>query len=369
VKDPRGRKKKIDTDGFACPHPDCPYWGITDAKVHAVIGFGSHGKIERIQDFFCQACKHKVTSRRHTALYRLRSPSKDVALALHFLAVGVIVSQLEEVLKVGEFTLRTWLTRAGMHAERVHHHFCHDLEVQHIQFDELFARLKQEMHNIWIWVAMDATTKIIPSLVLGPRIQETAYQLIHDLYQRLRQGCVPAFSADGLRHYFYAATAHWGQWVTVEGQRRPVWQLVEGFLFAEFKKFYRRRKIVRTQSTMLWGEQDDFKARLRAIGLTGVIQTAFIERLNLTIRQSVAYLIRRTWGIAIHPDELLLHLEWWRAYYHFARYHQSLRVELAAPVNQGNQQPRRYRSRTPAMAAGLTTHQWSVLELLSYPVP
>ena len=56
-----------------------------------------------------------------------------------------------------------------------------------------------------------------------------------------------------------------------------------------------------------------FAARLQALGLSGRIQTAFIERLNLTLRRSLAPLARRSWSTAQLPGELYLHLEWWRA--------------------------------------------------------
>jgi hypothetical protein len=106
------------------------------------------------------------------------------------------------------------------------------------------------------------------------------------------------------------------------------------------------------------------------LGLSGKINTAFNERINLTIRQDVAFLARRTWGTAQFTPELEISLEWWRGYYHFSRFHESLRVELSQPIQrQGKQLPRRYRSRTPAMAVGLTANRWTVLELICYPLP
>jgi len=115
---------------------------------------------------------------------------------------------------------------------------------------------------------------------------------------------------------------------------------------------------------------ENYHKRLKAAGLSGRINTSFIERLNLTIRQCVSKLTRRTWGLAHFTRELLEHLDWWRAYYHFVRYHESLEVELATPSQRkGKQQPIRYRRRTPAMAAGLTYKHWTVKELLSYPLP
>jgi hypothetical protein len=64
------------------------------------------------------------------------------------------------------------------------------------------------------------------------------------------------------------------------------------------------------------------------------------------------------------------HAERWRAYHHFIRPRQSLRVTLAQPIQRtGRQMPKRYRSRTPAMVAGITRHCWSVTECLRFPLP
>jgi hypothetical protein len=65
----------------------------------------------------------------------------------------------------------------------------------------------------------EAKTKIIPVIQLGARTQEMAYSVVHELKMRLKAGCVPIFSSDGLKHYFYALTAHFGEWVIVEGKR------------------------------------------------------------------------------------------------------------------------------------------------------
>ena len=71
VKSTRGRPKQINTAGYACDYKDCKYRGITDSRIHALVGYGHHGKDQSIQDFCCEACGHKFSARRHTALYRL----------------------------------------------------------------------------------------------------------------------------------------------------------------------------------------------------------------------------------------------------------------------------------------------------------
>lgn len=113
---------------------------------------------------------------------------------------------------------------------------------------------------------------------------------------------------------------------------------------AQVKKIHRRRKLVKVERNMLCGELTSLRAHLQTLGLSGNINTAFIERLNLTIRQGVSFLVRRIWGTAQFTPELALHLEWWRAYYHFSRYHESLRVQFPELVRrEGEQHLRRYR--------------------------
>ena len=142
------------------------------------------------------------------------------------------------------------------------------------------------------------------------------------------------------------------------------------FLYAQVIKHQRRRRTVQVERRILCGDEKNYRDRLKIAGLSGKINTSFVERANLTIRQCVSKLTRRTWGPAHYTPELLEHLDWWLAYYHFVRYYESLAIVLDQPKHRkGKQQPTRYRKRTPAMAAGLTLKHWTVRDLLSYPLP
>jgi IS1 family transposase len=368
VRSVRGRKKTIFTQGYACNNRECVYYHIVDERVHALVGYGCHGKQENIQDVMCQACRKKFTVRRDTVLYRLKTNSEKVVQVLALLAEGVDVSTLERVMGIGEGTLRTWLTRAGMHAEKLHTTFFQELIFAHIQLDELWANVRHKMQDVWVWVAMEASTKVMPVMQVGPRTLDMAMGVIHELRQIMPSGCMPILSSDGLRLYYYALTAHMGHWAQLEEGSKPVWEIAAGFIYGQVKKIHRRRRLVKVEYHVLWGELEKLRAGLKAMGLTGKINTAFVERLNLTIRQGVSFLVRRTWGMAQFTPELELHLQWWRGYYHFVRYHESLRVKFAQPIpGKGKRSPSRYRSRTPAMAAGLATHRWTVKEFISYP--
>lgn len=121
---------------------------------------------------------------------------------------------------------------------------------------------------------------------------------------------------------------------------------------------------------MRWGTLDALQTRLQELGGSGVLQTAFVERVNLTVRRGLAMFARRSWSTAQTIVQLNDGFAWWRGYYHFVKPHESLRAELPIPQDRGGQrQPQRYYPRTPAMAAGLTNHRWTVVELLSQPVP
>jgi IS1 family transposase len=120
--------------------------------------------------------------------------------------------------------------------------------------------------------------------------------------------------------YFYALTAHFGQWL--EGRKgRTVrqWQVAVGLIYGQVKKSYRRRKLVRVTHVMRLGTEAALTVVLQGLGFSGRLNTACIERVNLTVRHGVAALARRTWATSQQASQLLAHLEWWRAYYHGCR--------------------------------------------------
>jgi IS1 family transposase len=184
--------------------------------------------------------------------------------------------------------------------------------------------------------------------------------------------CLPLFTSDGLNLYFYALTAHFGHWLVVGRRGRKVlrWQVAAELIYGQVKKSYRRRKLTRVTTVMRLGTEAALKVVLEGLGFSGRLNTAFIERVNLTVRHAIAALARRTWATSQHASQLLAHLEWWRAYYHFVCPHQSLRVGLVQPRERGGKlAAQRYWHRTPAMAAGRTTRRWMAREVLSCPLP
>jgi IS1 family transposase len=286
VKSRRGAPKRVNTEGYACPNQQCQYFGITDASIHALVGDGTYGHAEQIQTFRCQACRTTFTSRRNTPFYRLKTPSQQVAMVLSALAEGLDPSAAERVFGFRQATITTWLTRAGEHAQTLHERFFSNLHLPHLQLDELRTRLRSANQILWLWLAIDPLTKILPVLELDPRTQTMAHRLIHSLRQILAPGCLPLFTSDGLNFYFYALTAHFGQWLALGRRGRNVrrWQVEPSLIYGQVKKSYRQRKLVQVTHVMRLGSEDALKLALQHLGFSGRLNTAFIERVNLTVR-------------------------------------------------------------------------------------
>jgi hypothetical protein len=135
VKSRRGAPKRVNTAGFACPNQQCKYFGNTDAQFHALVGDGKHGQAERIQTFRGPACHTTFSARRNTPLYRLKTPSQQVAVVLSALAEGLDPSAAERVFGFRQATITTWLTRAGEHAQTLHKYSFSNLQLPHLQLD------------------------------------------------------------------------------------------------------------------------------------------------------------------------------------------------------------------------------------------
>jgi len=363
IKNPSGRKKRSNSEGKACPRRCCYYYGISDSRIHALVSNGWRGKNERIRQWKCQACGCKFSERHNTPMYRLKSASRFVAQVMTALAEGVDLSAATRIFNFHHTTISRWLARSGQHGQQLHHHTFRDFICEHLQLDELTTRVKQNDERVWLWTAVAAQSKVLLVMHLGGRKKQDAQTFIHRVKERLAENCLPVFTSDGLRMYFYALTAHFGSWIWPEGARKFHWKTDKDLLYGQFRKVRKGFRIANIYTIVQWGERQAIKQALQAINLTGKIQTAFVERLNLTLRELTAPLSRKTWSMAFDEAHLLLHVEWVRCYYHYSRPHMSLKRELANG---------RTRYLTPAVAAGVTNRKWEVREILMmslYPEP
>jgi hypothetical protein len=198
------------------------------------------------------------------------------------------------------------------------------------------------------------------AVVVGPRSQQSAHHLIQRTAYVLC-GKLPLFVSDGFdaygvalleRYHLKVSYPHTGK----RGRPRTAKKLPADLRYGQVVKKREKGRVVSVSKRIVYGDPS-------TIDLQDV-NTSLIERLNLTLRRENAALQRKTLSFAKDENELRAHLAFLVAYYHFVRPHLTLREKV--PNEEQEYSPRRWRERTPAMAADLTDHIWSLRELLTY---
>ena len=174
------------------------------------------------------------------------------------------------------------LSRMGHHSQGWHHHDFHQLETAYLQLDELATKVKKNRQRLWLWTVTCVQSKVLLVMHLGGHKKRDAHWVIHEVKARLAPGCLPVFTSDGLRFYFYSLTAHFGRWWQPANTRQPRWAVSPRLLYGQLKKVRSGYRLKALSTRMLWGERHQLQTSLRTLGLTGKIQTAFVERLTLT---------------------------------------------------------------------------------------
>jgi hypothetical protein len=139
-------------------------------------------------------------------------------------------------------------------------------------------------------------------------------------------------------------------------------------LYAQVVKTTRRRRLVEVQHRVVFGTMAAVNHVLSPLGWQ--INTSFIERVNLSIRQHVAAVGRRVATLCKGEAGVRQQLVLYHVYYNFCLPHTSLRQALPqSEPTTGHGSAKVWRPRTPAVAAGLTDHVWTLRDVLLYRVP
>jgi IS1 family transposase len=224
-------------------------------------------------------------------------------------------------------------------------------------------------------VAFVPTWRLVLAFVVGKRTQASANVLLQRV-AHVTDDRIPFFTSDQLAEYRTALLEVYGQWYQParNGSRGcfPKRTLVAppDLVYAQVVKRRERGQVVQVTHKVVFGSAEAMQTCLETSAASSTINTSFVERDNLTLRQQNRRLTRKTNGFSKELGWLERHLWLTLAYYHFVLPHASLRSKLAEPEpTRGTGSARRWRPVTPAMAAGLTDHVWTTAELLSYRAP
>ena len=330
-----------------CPNMGCPARGQTGQG-----NSGIHSRKDR--RFICTQCRKTFAATYGTVLYRLRTAGDLVALILTLLAHGCPVQAIVVAFGFDERTVAAWGARAGRQGQAVQEHLVEQpRDLGQVQADEI--RVKRQGGIVWMALAMMVSTRL---WLAGEVSEQRDMTLIRRLIERVRACALHRpllWCTDGLCSSMRAMRETFRDPVRTGAHGRPRLRPWRNVCIAQVVKRSVQRRIVAIERRIVDGTPARVETLRRRSQGAGVINTAYIERLNATFRERLASLTRRGRALARRTLTLQHGMYLIGTVYNFCTPHTSL-------THAGG-------TTTPAMAAGITDHCWSVHELLSYHVP
>jgi IS1 family transposase len=269
-------------------------------------------------------------------MYILKPEKQEMAIAA--LVEGSSIRSVERMTGIHRDTIMRLMVRVGQNCEKILDATMHNLTCKNIQVDEIWGYVgkkqrhlaedddSSEMGDQWVFVALDADSKLIPSYIIGKRSADNAQAFIKDLSERLDNRV--QLSSDSLSAYVEAVEQAFGMDVDY-GQ---IVKTYEADSIGPGR--YSPPNVIGAEKIIVTGKPDRKK-----------ISTSYVERQNLTMRMQMRRFTRLTNAFSKKLDNLKAAVALHFAHYNFVRIHSSLRV-------------------SPAMAAGVTDHLWEIRDLM-----
>jgi transposase-like protein/IS1 family transposase len=309
--------------------PSCPHCGSGDTRKHSF----SKTKQGRRRRYRCESCDRSFGLNTKTVYEGIHGSRQEFDLACQLSVVGVDKSAFARALRRSWNTIDRWLKRATRAVKQFTHVNMRDYVIRELQADELCTYISKKSKSTWVITMMEVGSRLWLSFDLGRRTYKRIRRLFRETFRRADPLVVPLIVTDGNSEYAnvlkreFKGTCVYGQ--VIKRWRKDRVTVVD------------RRLVIGTDeclTDMLYESEDSEK-----------LNTAFIERLNLTIRQGSSYLRRKSAAHAREGECLHDHLSLLHCYYNFIRPHRSLRF--------GRE------TWTPAMMAGIAKRRYSFRSL------
>jgi len=289
----------------------------------------------RRRRYLCKTCKKTFCSTKGTPYYRLHKPRSDYDEVIHMTVEGVGISSISRIKHLAWNTIASWQYLACQVASEFNNHKLKGVELIELQADEIRTFAGTKKKPMWIFAAIEVWSRLWISKVIGNRNYRNIKTFLNQVIDACQIVNPFIFTTDGFEPYSWAAK-----------------NLLDSIcLYAQVIKKRRKNRVIKVERRLIIGTKLKMEQLLFESEDSSTINTSFIERLNLTIRQSCAYLGRRTACRSRHKDLLDDNLALQMCYYNFVRPHSALKF--------GDE------IRTPAMQAGLAKKQLSFREIFT----
>jgi transposase-like protein/IS1 family transposase len=334
-----------------CPHCGAPAERLAYHSRYTILGGRTVFVIR------CRDCRKTFCDRYGTAFYDLKTPEEKVQRAIHQGLEGLCPEAVARVEGVHSTTIQRWVERACLQAKAADQEVITGVSTRNIELDELYSFAGEkhpdeqesdldEVGQHWTHVAMARESRLMLEVVVGPRTQESATKLVEGAANRLAPGCWPLWSSDGWELYLFALTVVFAiliHFIKGKGRGRPKDSQVvpdPRVRYGQVIKQRAGRRLVSVTRRVVFGIAELIPLKQ--------VSTSLLERLNGTIRQHVVPLHRKTRSFAKRRTALDTQTQLFKSYYNLCRKHGTLK------------------SKTPAQAAGLSDHCWTLRELLTF---
>ncbi len=257
---------------------------------------------------------------------------KSISVLMNGIVEGQSLRSLERMTGVHHDTIARWMVRVGAACQQATDKHIRNVSLRYVQADEMWSFIGKKDNNfefmgdvsngykgeVWVFIAIDADSKLVLSYALGNRDRETAYRFLRDLRSRIAGPF--QLTTDGFSGYVAAAYQNLMTLSEVD--------------FGQMVKIYEGNQVVATRPTVIFGHPNVEK-----------ISTSYVERNNLTVRMNSRRFNRKTIAFSKKAANHLAALQLHFANYNFCRTHRSLKMP-------------------PALAAGITDHIWTMDELV-----
>lgn len=253
---------------------------------------------------------------------------------------GVNKSAIARVQGLAWNTVDRWLEKAAHCCRQFDRARTRGLDIRELQVDEIRTFKGRKDSATWIFTTLDVWSRLWPAVLVGRRSYRNTRAVLRDVRNRMLRGRTVFLSTDGFEYYPRVVREIFGPMC----------------LFGQVLITRRNGRVVSVERRQAVGTPRKFAEALAESEDSEKLNTSFVERLNLTVRQRSAYLARRTLSHARRKDRLADHVELLRCHYNFARPHRALKFGRA--------------TRTPAMQARLTNRPLTFRDIFSWmPIP